>query len=264
MGGRSSGFSYNGNMSINKDLKRTDTFKDDKETTRDLRIIKKLKNRSIVVMKSSDIVPYDVITPNLKAVDKVLSQNRDIVEFLGENKVYIRAEEFENPLTQGAFSYYTHSLKDMEIIYSKSVYQGKDAKFISDNAENQIKHKHWSGSDKYNYVNKTILHELSHFIERVLVDRIAIARNETDIQKLNYNKYFNLKCNEIKEEILDVAKNKYNSQSEVVSKYGEDSVKEFFAEAYSEVLCTNKFEDLSPIAKATYTYMNNLKKEINK
>lgn len=262
MGGRSSGFSSVGNIDKNKNLDRTDTFDKDKETTRQTEIVKKIKSKAFMVMESSDVIPLEILTPNLEAVDKFLTKNKEYVDFMGENKVYIRAEEFYSPTVQACYSFNTRTKNRMQIIYSKSNFENHTPQMIEKRAENQIKANKWSKSDKDNYINKTILHELSHFVQRVVIEKLAIARGENETRLFNPTHYFDLQSKKMKQDILSIAKKEFNSKTDVISIYGADNVNEFFAEAYSEVLCTKNFKDLSPIAKATDRYMKEIKKEI--
>ena len=109
MGGRSASFTFTSQEKSR--IERTDTYNQDKETTRRLNIVDKLENRNIKVMASSDVIPYDIINPNLEAIDKIMSKTREYGEFLGDKDIQIRAEEFENPKTMACFSVYLNNFE---------------------------------------------------------------------------------------------------------------------------------------------------------
>ena len=255
MGGRSASYVYQGSSKSN--LRMTDTFDTDKESTRELRIAEKLKNRNIKIMASSDVIPYEIITPNLKMIDKIMSTTREYMDIMGDYKLHIRAEKFSNSEAQAAFYSNPINFDKAQVIYNYS-FKNKTDKHVIKTAENSIESGWWTKSDKNNYINKVIAHEMSHFVQRVLLDKFCTLRKEEKKRANNPAGYELDTAERMRDDILSIAKNEYNCKVEAPSRYGKTNAYEFFAESYSEVLCVNKKEDLSPIAKATEKYVRRL------
>ena len=95
MGGRGSSFlNFNGAFNINVE----DTFDKDTETKNQTNIVKKLKTRGVKVMTSSDIIPNEILTPNLKALDKVVSKFRSISNFIQVENLHVRLQTYTKEL----------------------------------------------------------------------------------------------------------------------------------------------------------------------
>lgn len=257
MGGRSSSYVYRGS-GVKPRIGMSDTFDKDKESTRDLHIIQKVKNVKIKVMASSDIIPEEIIKPNLEMIDKIMTRSNQFVEILGEYNLYIRAENFSNPQVQAAFCSNPVNFDKAQIVYNNS-FKNKTSTQVENLTKEMIADKWWTKSDKNNYINKTMAHEMSHFVQRALLDKICEYRKENLIRNNNPVKYEDVIAKKMKSDILKIAKKDYNCKDDAPSRYGSTNAYEFFAEAYSEVLCVEKEEKLSPIAKATKKYIGRLK-----
>ena len=241
MGGRGSSFlNFNGAFNINVE----DTFDKDTETKNQTNIVKKLKTRGVKVMTSSDIIPNEILTPNLKALDKVVSKFRNISDFIQVENLHVRTEKFSNPRVKACFRCKINEFERPQIIFNKSI-QKNTRKDIEQTAKENIKVGYWSKSDDSQLVNKVMLHEIGHFVQRVLTEQISIKRNETELRNSNPRAYDKKIAEEMHQKILKINKNKYNDNSTHISKYGESDRFEFFAETFAELMTTNNPSNLA-------------------
>lgn len=247
MGGRgSSYFNRSGSMRI----KVSDTYDQDKPTNNRTRIVEKLTKRNVQVMASTDKIPDEILTPNLKQLDRIMSRFRQYSDYAEVENLKVRTETFSNPNIQACFRCTTDSFTRPEIIFNKT-YEKRNAIQIEQEVQVQINEKYWTKSDRQNLLVHTMTHEMGHYVQRVLTEQIAEQRGEVDIRARNPLKYDNTIANEMTNKIAMICKQKFNSKIKT-SEYGSTNDYEFFAETFSEMLtCDNP----SDTAKSLEIYL---------
>ena len=247
MGGRgSSYFNRSGSMRI----KVSDTYDQDKPTNNRTRIVEKLTKRNVQVMASTDKIPDEILTPNLKQLDRIMSKFRQYSDYAEVENLKVRTETFSNPNVKACFRCQIDTFKRPEIIFNKS-YQRDTAREVETQVQKQIEIGYWTKSDRQNLLVHTMTHEMGHYVQRVLTEQIAKQRGEVDIRARNPLQYDDDIANEMRTKIRSICKNTFHTTS-TTSIYGTSDPYEFFAETFSEMLtCDNP----SDTAKSLEIYL---------
>lgn len=232
MGGRGAIIGFQNN-SGNFKIKVTDTFDQDSETTKQTHIVKKLKNRNVIVMQSTDNIQYDILTPNLKQLDKILSTTKPYYKFLEKEKLYIRTEEFADPRINAGFRCNEDEFHKPQIIFNKNL-ENKTRKKVEQTVRQQILVGHWTKSDNDQLVNRTMTHELGHYVQRMLTHKYVDQNDENKIRSKDPKNYDREHAKEMRAEIEKICYNKFGVKPKS-SRYGETSPFEWFAETFAEL-----------------------------
>ncbi len=231
MGGRgSSYFNASGNFRINV----TDTYKQDEETKKRTRIVEKLVSRNVQVMKSTDKIPDEILTPNLKQLDRIMSKFRQYSNYAEVENLKVRTEKFSNPRIKACFRCKIDSFERPEIIFNKS-YEKDNAINVKEQVQKQIDIGYWTKSDKQNLLVHTMTHEMGHYVQRVITQQIAEKRGEIDKRAQNPLKYDDEIAVEMRTKIKKICKQTFKTTGGT-SIYGASDPYEFFAETFSEML----------------------------
>lgn len=211
----------------------TDTFDQDSITKKDTKIFKTLEKKNFVVMKSTDRIPEEIFIPNMQKVNSILQENPKLYEALGNKKIYIRSEKFSDPHTLACFD--DNNPEKTQLIYNKSIIK-QNRQQVEAVASSQIKQKFWTPSDKNELVNHVAVHELGHFVQRILIDKQA----KVDGKPKNFQspRYDLNRAKEMRTEIKKICYNTFGQQPKI-SEYGRNDPYEFFAEAFCEFYTTN-------------------------
>lgn len=246
MGGRGASYNnYNGNFNIMV----SDTFETDSETENKTRIVQKLKNRNINVMKSTDKISNEILTPNLKQLDKILSKFKEYTGFENEN-VYVRTEYFSNSNVQACFRCKDEKFERPEIIFNKT-FEKKTMGKIEETSQKMIEIKYWTDSDKYYYGSKVMSHEVGHYVQRVLTEQIAAKRGEKELREKNNTLYDKKISQEMFNKIDKICYDNFGEHAKT-SVYGTKNEFEFFAETFCELVTKH---NPSNTAKALDIYL---------
>ncbi len=247
MGGRgSSYFNRSGSMRI----KVSNTYDQDTPTKNRTRIVEKLTKRNVQVMASTDKIPDEILTPNLKQLDRIMSRFRQYSDYAEVENLKVRTETFSNPNVKACFRCQVDTFKRPEIIFNKS-YQRDTAREVETQVQKQIEIGYWTKSDRQNLLVHTMTHEMGHYVQRVLTEQIAEQRGEVDIRARNPLQYDDDIASEMTNKIAMICKQQFNSKIKT-SEYGSTDDYEFFAETFSEMLtCDNP----SDTAKALEIYL---------
>lgn len=246
MGGRGASYNnYNGNFNIMV----SDTFETDSETENKTRIVQKLKNRNVNVMKSTDKISDEILTPNLKQLDKILSKFKEYTGFENEN-VYVRTEYFSNSNVQACFRCKDKKFERPEIIFNKT-FEKKTMGKIEETSQKMIKIKYWTDSDKYYYGSKVMSHEVGHYVQRVLTEQIAAKRGEKELREKNNTLYDKKISQEMFNKIDKICYDNFGEHAKT-SVYGTKNEFEFFAETFCELVTKH---NPSNTAKALDIYL---------
>lgn len=253
MGGRGAIIGFQ-NSSGSLKIKVTDTFDQDIETTKQTHIVKKLKNRNVVVMQSTDNIQYDILTPNLKQLDRLLSATPTYYKFLEKEKLYIRTEKFANPHYGAAFRCEPDKFSRPEIIFNSNLNK-KTKKDVEIQARRNILVKNWTPCDEFHLVDKTMTHEVGHYVQRMLTQKHVSKVGEELVRSRNPRTYDESYAEKMREKIEKICYNKFG----VIPKssyYGQTSPFEWFAETFAEL---HTCKEPSYLAQAMDIY---LKEEI--
>ncbi len=246
MGGRGASYNnYNGNFNITV----SDTFETDSETENKTRIVQKLKNRNVNVMKSTDKISDEILTPNLKQLDKILSKFKEYTGFENEN-VYVRTEYFSNSNVQACFRCKDEKFERPEIIFNKT-FEKKTMGKIEETSQKMIEIKYWTDSDKYYYGSKVMSHEVGHYVQRVLTEQIAAKRGEKELREKNNTLYDKKISQEMFNKIDKICYDNFGEHAKT-SVYGTKNEFEFFAETFCELVTKH---NPSNTAKALDIYL---------
>ena len=245
MGGRGSYIGYK-NRAGHHNKEITDTFDQDSKTEKTTKIFKTLENKNFIVMKSTDNIPDEIFLPNMNKLNKILEENPELYNFLGQKKIYIRSEKFSDPHTLACFD--DENPKKTQFIYNQSILKQNREK-VEKLTNDQIKQGYWTPSDKNELVNHIAVHELGHFVQRILIDKQAKADGKP--KNFYSSKYSLNRAKEMRTEIKKICYNKFGQQPKI-SGYGNDTPYEYFAEAFCE-LYTSK--QPSAVAKALEIYL---------
>lgn len=246
MGGRGTSYNnYNGNFNIMV----SDTFETDSETENKTRIVQKLKNRNVNVMKSTDKISNEILTPNLKQLDKILSKFKEYTGFENEN-VYVRTEYFSNSNVQACFRCKDEKFERPEIIFNKT-FEKKTMGKIEETSQKMIEIKYWTDSDKYYYGSKVMSHEVGHYVQRVLTEQIAAKRGEKELREKNNTLYDKKISQEMFNKIDKICYDNFGEHAKT-SVYGTKNEFEFFAETFCELVTKH---NPSNTAKALDIYL---------
>lgn len=246
MGGRGASYNnYNGNFNIYV----TDTFNKDEITDRNTRIVQKLKNRNVNVMKSTDNISDEVITPNLKQLDKILSKFKEYTGFENQN-IYIRTEYFSNSNIQACFRCKEDKFERPEIIFNKT-FEKKTIDKLEETSQKMIESNFWTDSDKYYYGSKVMSHEVGHYVQRVLTEQIAAKRGEKELREKNNTLYDKKISQEMFNKIDKICYDNFGEHAKT-SVYGTKNEFEFFAETFCELVTKH---NPSNTAKALDIYL---------
>lgn len=250
MGGRGATYkNYSGQMNIQVD----DTLSEDSETEKQTAIVKQLKKRNVLVMASTDNISDEILTPQLKTINKILSKTK-LYPFMEDKKLMIRTEKMGNHRIQACFKCDEKDFNHPQLIYNKSI-NNKTAEHIENSVKENIKARHWSKSDPQNYIAHTTAHEMGHLVQRILTEKHAEKNAERGKRLLRGRVYGTIIAYRMKADILRIAKEELHSSQEKISTYGESSPYEFFAETYAELICSTK---PTPLAQALEIYLRRI------
>lgn len=226
MGGRGAEIGFINHFGDIK-CKVENTFNQDKKTKRNNSSIQRLGNINVVVMASTDDISLEILNPNLKKLHQILTHEEECLKHLKQETLYIRAEKMSNPRTQAVFRY----IDKPEIIFNKKLIKSTKAD-IEKVAQQQIDINYWTKSDKNELVNRVMVHELGHYIQKLVVEK--------KYKGLNPDKRFDImyEAGLMHEEINNICLKRFGKPTET-SEYGTKDDCEFFAETFAE-LHTNK------------------------
>lgn len=105
-------------------------------------------------------------------------------------------------------------------------------------------------------IERLITHEMGHVLQ-FLIAEINFRKIYSGTQ--DYSRIYTEVAKEVatnmKKGIMEIVKEKYSHESEIISRYGETNAFEWFAEAFAHMECCN---NPNPIGLATKDYINNL------
>lgn len=200
-------------------------------------------------MKSTDNISDEVITPNLKQLDKILSKFKEYTGFENQN-IYVRTEYFSNSNIQACFRCKEDKFERPEIIFNKT-FEKKTIDKLEETSQKMIESNFWTDSDKYYYGSKVMSHEVGHYVQRVLTEQIASKRGEKEIRERNNSLYDKKIAQEMFNKIDKICYDNFGERA-TTSVYGTNSDFEFFAETFCELVTKH---NPSNTAKALDIYL---------
>ncbi len=207
--------------------------------------VKKLQKRSNGIFKVKEsfckvdphvslrfLLQVNAILDLLPGFEKLLIRNHS--HFISSYKFTFSTEEFEgdsNRTTMACFKYPLGKIKyNTKIKISKTYFNSLDS------AENSIRSSIFSGHNarvqNSKELESIIVHELGHALQHALFLKEDSWRKLDDIAKYH------------KEEILNIAWDKYHTTNSCVSTYGETNEKEWFAELFAHTLLSDTSTNL--------------------
>lgn len=254
MGGRCSNFSVNtetGEHFTSKDIP-IPLIEDDSISERNNDLIDILQDKNHVVCYSTDNFNYDIIEPNIKKLNQMVDKYPGVTYNLKGYNLEIRGATYKDSGTIASFCYHIEDKNNMSIFLNKDYYTDNKSEMIS--LQKEAKKRNWfSKSDENELLNASIAHEYGHFIEKLIIDKkINEEKSQKDMTHFDFDLAFSYHAIKIKREILKIQKEKFNSDEQFISEYGRKNSREFFAEAFSN-LVTSK--NPTTIAKATEIYI---------
>mgnify|MGYP001033522863 FL=1 len=258
MGGRGSSFrQIIAESTRNKNLNLGDYFKD-KETTKQNKLTKSLKNYNIMVCESTDTMNEQLLNSNLQQVEKLSKKYSGLLSKEPEHELHIR----NYPMSDNTIACYARI--DPDLTQSQICYNKKLVKDVED-MNTKIKHQIQVGfsASAENKTDYVITHEFGHYLERNIIEK----RFQKDIRQYvrfknlgskEAEKVINEEADRIYVEIDKIARTKYNNYQLGVSDYSlQENSKEWFAEVFASAHTNSSYKP--PLAKAMIDF---LKKEL--
>lgn len=255
MGGRYSNFSINpqtGEHITSKDMP-IPLIEDDSISERNNDYIDILQDKNHVVCYSTDNFNYDLVEPNLRKLNQMVDKFPGVAYNLKGYSLEVRGATYKaNSPTIASFTYFPGDKNNMSIFLNKDYYTRDKNKIIE--LHKNARSKGWfSASDENELLNASIAHEYGHFIEKLIIDKkIEEEKTKKEMTQFDIDFAYNYHAIKIKHEILKIQKEKFNSDENFISEYGNKNTKEFFAESFAN-LVTSK--NPTTIAKATEIYI---------
>ena len=257
MGGRGSRFrQIIAESTRNKNLNLGDYFKD-KETTKQNKLTKSLKNYNIMVCESTDTMNEQLLNSNLQQVEKLSKKYSGLLSKEPEHELHIR----NYPMSDNTIACYARI--DPDLTQSQICYNKKLVKDVED-MNTKIKHQIQVGfsASAENKTDYVITHEFGHYLERNIIEK----RFQKDIRQYvrfknlgskEAEKVINEEADKISNEIFEIARRKYKNLSWYISGYSGKNSREWFAEVFASAHTNSSYKP--PLARAMIDF---LKKEL--
>lgn len=254
MGGRYSNFSINpqtGEFLMSESIP-IPLIEDDSISERNNEYIDILQDKNHIVCCSTDNFNYDLIEPNLRKLNKLIDKFPAIRYNLKENEILIRGATFDDPRTSACFGHLPSDKQNMTIYLNKDYFTLPKNEVISVE-EYERKIGHFSPCDKEEYITATLSHEYGHFIEKLIIEKKL--RNDENLFDKDINersREYKMQAVKIKNEILNIQKERFGLTNDQISEYGKVNSREFFAESFANLVNS---KNPTTIAKATEIYI---------
>lgn len=238
MGGRGSSFKINrrtGQTRTNK-VKIYPLLEEDSISFVNNEMVDILQEKNHIICKSTDEFNYAIVKKNLEKINDIISNYPAISKNLKENEIEIRGATFSDNQTQACFQYNILGKEEMTIFLGKDMYS-RSFEEIKKQADLNQSSGWWCKSDNEEQINKVIAHEYGHFIQKLIIDKRISENPKTDdmnlVQLINYASFEAAAC---KREILKIQKEKFGTSENVISEYGKENSREFFAEVFANLV----------------------------
>ena len=126
----------------------------------------------------------------------------------------------------------------VKIIF-KSNLETKKRQKIEETAKQQISMGYWTKSDKDQLVNRTMTHELGHYVQRMLTHTHVEKVGESEVRSNNPIAYDTKVAEKMRADVKKICYTKFGVKPRS-SEYGETSPFEWFAETFAELHTTKK------------------------
>ena len=233
--------------------------------------MKKLSKNNIVIYKSMQKLPQDILNTQINHLSNLVSKNKKNIILLNENnKMQVKLAKFGDQTTCACFSH-IYDLTNLKLLYN-AVYTKKSLKDLKNQAKISQKNGFWEPTNKENFSKYVTTHEFGHFMQYNAIKKVIDRHYKKEYTKLIdlYNKdksflnaeqvrnlYNNIARN-INIKITEIAKKQFGS-SEIsdISKYGTKNDAETFAELYSNAMLSSQPNNT---AKALKLYLKGKRK----
>lgn len=249
MGGRSSDFKYNYQTgeTQSQNLKVTPLIDNDKDSIseRNNWLIDELQNKNHIICCSTDKFNNMIVNENYKKLIEITNKFPSITQYLKSKELLIRGAKFDKSNVAACFSYKPGETDNMQIFLGEKVNTG-DKQLLEDNLKQTVKNQFWSQSDDNQLLNHTIVHEYGHFIQTLIINKkLRADKNFENMDYIQKKQYFNNEALKCKNAILKIQNEKFGTNENFISKYGSTNSKEFFAEAFANLMTTSKPTNLA-------------------
>lgn len=219
----------------------------------------KLLNKNIHIKESTDKIPEDIFVSNIVKIDSLSRKYKTSTDILQDTQqnLSIRSSKMTANV-QACFSSESTKFSRLQIVFNKDLTLASKSA-VENNVQKQIDNGFWTKSDKKELINHTPTHEYGHYIQKVLMEQDSKTEDGRKLKEEYLKKYENSKnkrlvIQEYSENyatkyfkaIQRINRKEFGNDSPVeISRYGETSNRECFAELFANANTTNKPTNIS-------------------
>lgn len=183
---------------------------------------------------------------------------KDITKYNGAIKIHCWPFGYSSSGTFAATRSSKYIEEPYQIIMNLEMYTDYNM-YIKQEKEN-VKSGWASDCDVENYVSHTMIHEFGHVLQDYIIKE-RIMKRDGIIDPTTYINLKKIEVNNIINELKEINNEKFNSEDNIISRYGNSKKSEFFPELFAELFLLG--ETKKTIVKSMDIFLKKIKRKEN-